>query len=230
VPPVVNIQFDTSGSMRHQVQPDEYNAARGAGTPAVWFNQPSNSGSTDTADPNRPAAFWDTSDAPDWEDCGTGISTGSTTCPTTTKENFERTCQIFTDGSTRQSRSVCNAGDATCGTDDDYGAQINAGARIRCWDMPDAVAGSCPPGVPADLQATCTTEDRDRKVEGGTVVSQPYTTIVLPDYTYNSTTYYAPNYLWWMLNEIYLENTPVPFIAQDRMTAAKQAVTSLVHW
>ena len=46
VPPVVMIQFDTSGSMRHVVLPEEYRADRGAGAPAVWFNTPANDAAT----------------------------------------------------------------------------------------------------------------------------------------------------------------------------------------
>ena len=57
-------------------------------------------------------------------------------------------------------------------------------------------------------------------------MNRPYTTIVLPDVSYTDTTVYPPNYLWWMLDAIYKGNTPVNFIAQDRLAAAKQAVTA----
>src|SRR4029434_8659014 len=50
VPPIVIIQFDTSGSMRNVILPEQYLAARGTGTPSIWWNTPTNSPTT------RPAA------------------------------------------------------------------------------------------------------------------------------------------------------------------------------
>ena len=46
VPPIVMIQFDTSGSMQNIILPDKYITDRGAGSPAVWFNRVTNNGAT----------------------------------------------------------------------------------------------------------------------------------------------------------------------------------------
>ncbi|MBM4335552.1 MAG: hypothetical protein FJ108_06510 [Deltaproteobacteria bacterium] len=215
VPPVVMIQFDTSGSMRQMVLPEKYRTDRGSANPEFWFHWPVNSTST------RPAVYRDVSTSPNnWEDSGTGNGTST--------ENYERTCQIFPSSSNSSySQAVCMsalnpASQPSCADDDNFGSQINSGAVIKCWNVP----GGCT-NVPSGL--TCSTTNRARRREGGTTVSQPFTTVTLPDVSYTSTSLYSPNYLFWIMNEIYKGNTPVNFIAQDRLAAAKQAVTALVN-
>ena len=46
VPPIVMIQFDTSGSMQNIILPDKYVTDRGAGTPTVSFNRITNNRQT----------------------------------------------------------------------------------------------------------------------------------------------------------------------------------------
>ena len=211
VPPVVMIQFDTSGSMRQIVLPENYRTDRGASNPSVWFNRPN----TDAT--NRPAAFRDVSTSPlNWEDSGTGTGTST--------ESYERTCQIFPNATNNgQSQAVCAPGSTSCADDDDFGNQLESGHVIKCWNVPGGCAN-----VPSDF--TCSTATRVRRREGSvTTTSQPYTTITTPDLSFTSTTLYSPNYLWWMVNEIYKGTVPVPFIAQDRLAAAKQAVTTLMN-
>jgi len=75
VPPIVIIQFDSSGSMKNAVLPDQYLKNRGNGNPANWFNRTTNNGKfpstcvTTVTDPNAanycfattmPASFLDT--------------------------------------------------------------------------------------------------------------------------------------------------------------------------
>jgi Tfp pilus tip-associated adhesin PilY1 len=209
VPPNVMIQFDTSGSMRQVVLPDDYRADRGTGNPSVWFNRPSNSTAT------RPAAFIDTSTSPNnWENSGSGIGT--------TTETYERTCQIFpTNTNNSSSQSICTAGSTSCANDDDFNGQVSSGAVMKCWNVP----GGCS-NVPSDL--SCTTSNRARRREGGSTVSQPYTVITLPDHSFTSTTEFPPNYMWWIMHEVYSGNTPVAYVPQDRTAAAKQAVKELI--
>ncbi len=209
VPPNVVIQFDTSGSMRQIVLADKYRTDRGAGSPSVWFNRPSNSPST------RPAAYIDTTTSPNnWENSGTGIGT--------TSESYERTCQIFsTTTNNRQANAICAPGSTSCATDNDFGNQIPSGYVMRCWNVPDGCGR-----VPSEF--SCTTVTRNRLREGGSSVSQPYTTITVPDVSYTSTSLYPPNYLYWMMNEIYLGHTPVETIPQDRLAAAKESISTLI--
>ena len=100
--------------------------------------------------------------------------------------------------------------------------------------MPGASAGVCPANVPAALQPYCSTITRARQrgtTSGSTssFTNQPYTTIIIPDFSFGSeTTDYPVNYLWWMINEIYNGRAP-EFFPQDRMSAAKEAITALVN-
>ncbi|MEX2208743.1 MAG: hypothetical protein WEF50_21210, partial [Myxococcota bacterium] len=218
VPPIVMIQFDTSGSMSNVVLPTQYLADRGTGSgspPWVWFNTPDNDAV------NRPAA-----------DRGDGVSPNNWVSVTSTgssSEDYRSKCQIFPSTSTGRNASICFPGTSGCEDDDGNTNSVQANARIRCWDMPGASSGVCSPFVPASLQATCSTTDRSRNRTSGGALSRPYTTITLPDYSYGSqTTDYPVNYLWWMLNEIYHSRQP-EFPPQDRLLAAKQAVTALVN-
>jgi len=224
VPPVVIIQFDTSGSMQNIILPEKYVTDRGAGSPANWFNTPTTGGGT----PARLAARVVNGVSPtNYNAAGGGAIGGG-------NENYRRTCQIFPNATSTSTGSICVPGATGCTNDNADGSSPQAGAVLRCWAMPGAVAGSCPAGVPAELQATCTTVNRNR-IRGTTTgstssfTSQPYTTITLPNYSVApGVTDYPVNFIWWMLNEIYLGNTPVPFIAQDRNVAAKQAIVTLV--
>ena len=241
VPPVVIIQFDTSGSMRNIVLPSKYITDRGAGQPTNWFNTPTNG----TGTPARLAARVVNAASPNnWNAVGGGALGGG-------NENYQRTCQIFNNTTnTNTSASLwCAPGAAsnsgTCLNDNQDSSSPQGGAsglRIRCWSMPGAMAGSCPAGVPSSIYTgvgaanggTCTTINRNRirgSASGSTssFTSAPYTTITLPDVSFTSTTDYPINYVWWLLNEIYLGNVPVPYIAQDRNLAAKIAVKALIN-
>ncbi len=254
VPPIVMIQLDTSGSMSNVTLPAEYLAVRGAALPppanpfpSIWFNTPTD-GSTPADGIPRLAARVVNGSAASLTNYnpagGNGYnSSGSTTA--TTQENYQRTCQLFAGQSTASTGSICYPGagpgnSPLCRDDDSNGSSPQSGWRIRCWEMPGAAAGSCPALVPTALYTgaggSCTTINRNRQrgttVAGtATFTSRPYTTIVLPNFSAaagGATTDYPANYLWWMLNEIYNNRTPA-FIAQDRMVAAKQAVTALVN-
>jgi Tfp pilus tip-associated adhesin PilY1 len=227
VPPVVMIQFDTSGSMQNIILPQKYLTDRGAGSPTNWFNTPTNH----TGTPLRLAAELvngTSASGTNFNSAGGGAIGGG-------NENYRRTCQIFPNTSSTSTGSICAPGTTGCQNDDADGNSPQAGAVLRCWKMPSAVAGSCPPGVPTPLRASCTTVNRNR-IRGTTAgstssfTSQPYTTIILPNYSINGQkTDYPVNYLWWLMNEIYLGNTPVPFIDQDRNGAGRQAITNLVN-
>ncbi len=245
VPPVVMIQVDTSGSMANIILPPQYVVDRGVSPapllpPANWFNTPVD-GSTPADGIPRLAAQVVSGPSPqDWNSNGTGALGGGS-------ENYQRTCQIFS-GTGTSTGSICAPGaapgSAPLCADDDANGPPNGGAapgyRLRCWNMPGAVAGSCPALVPAAFKpplaaaSTCTTTTRNRlrgSACGTGCASTPslYTTIILPDYTFSTqTTYYPVNHLWWMLNEIYNNRSP-EFIAQDRLAAAKQAVTQLIN-
>ncbi len=206
VPPIVMLQFDTSGSMKNIILPPKYLTDRGAGSPTVWFNK-----SNDVT--NFPASRVDTTNY---------YYSGSTS-----SETYQPTCQIFASTSTTtKANSICFP-NATAGTgclddnQDDSDPQGGA-ATMRCWNMPSGCAN-----VPAGL--ACTTASRSRKKTSTTTVSQPYTIITLPDVSFTSTTDYPENYMWWMLQEIYLGRTPVTFIPQDRNAAGKDAITQLVN-
>jgi len=213
VPPIVMIQFDTSGSMKRIVLPAKYRTDRGAGSPSVWFNTPDNDAV------NRPAA-----------NRGDGISPNnwvSVTSTSSSSEDYRSTCQIFASTSSRaRSASICfpgttgGSGSTAC-TDDESG-NIAPNSVIRCWNMP----GQCA-NVPAGLSCSSTTRARAR-TSGGSV-TQNYTTITLNNWSFTPSTQYSPNHLWWIANEIYTGNTPVEFISQDRNLAAKTAVTALVN-
>src|SRR5260370_16570423 len=86
--------------------------------------------------------------------------------------------------------------------------------------------GGCT-NVPAGL--TCTTAARARSKATSGSTSQPYTIITLPDVSFTGTTDYPENYMWWILQEIYLGHTPVGFIPQARNLAANHAITQLVN-
>jgi len=233
VPPVVMIQFDTSGSMSNIVLPSQYIADRGTGTgapPWNWFNTPANSPAT------RPAA-----------DRGNGVSPNNWVSVTSTgssSEDYRSTCQIFQGTATGRNSSLCFPGTTGCENDNANGSSpqssntASSRARMHCWSMPGAVAGSCPALVPTAIYTgagaanggSCTTINRNRNRTSGGALSRPYTTIILPNFSNggSATTDYPVNYLWWMLNEIYLGRSP-EFIPQDRLLAAKQAVRALVN-
>ncbi len=233
VPPVIIIQFDTSGSMRNAILPEQYLSDRGAGSPTNWFNRPTNG----TGTPPRLAARVVNSTSPlNYNAAGGGAIGGG-------NENYQRTCSLFS-GSGTSTGTICTPGSTSC-TDDNADSSSPqggaAGVRIRCWSMPGASAGSCPALVPTSIYTgasaaaggSCTTVNRNR-IRGTTSGSTssyttlPYTTITLPDVSFTSTTDYPANYIWWLLNEIYSGRSP-QFIAQDRLDAAKQAVTSLIN-
>src|SRR5258706_10354959 len=204
VPPIVMLQFDTSGSMKNVILPPKYLTDRGAGSPTKWFNKANDA-------TNFPASLISTT----WK-TGTGSA-----------ENYHPTCQIFASTSTTQkSASLCypnNTAGTGCLDDDQDDSDPQGGsATMRCWNMP----GGCT-NVPAGL--TCTTAARARSKAPSGSTSQPYTIITLPDVSFTSTTDYPENYMWWILQEIYLGHTPVGFIPQDRNLAAKDAITQLVN-
>jgi Tfp pilus tip-associated adhesin PilY1 len=207
VPPVVMIQFDTSGSMRNNVLPPKYITDRGAGSPAVWFNLPSN-------DPtNRPASRIVSGAAPNNFTSASSFSSS---------EDFTATCQVFPNSTTvARNQSLCFPGSTSCTDDNADGSSPQSGVALRCWNMPGGCAS-----VPAGL--TCSTTTRARSRTSGGALSSPYTVITFPDVSYTSTTDYPVNYIWWLAQEIYLGRAP-QFIPQDRNSAAKQAVSDLVN-
>lgn len=212
VPPVVVIQLDTSGSMRNVILPQKYITDRGAGSPTVWFNTPTNSAAT------RPASRIVSGASPNnWH---SGTTTGSIGGGS---ENYQRTCQIFPNAtSTASSASICSPGATGCTNDDADGSSPQSGSVLRCWGMPGGCAN-----VPTALGCTTANRARQRMSPTGST-STPYTTITFPDVSLTSTTNYPVNYIWWLAQEIYLGRTPITYMNQDRIAAAKQAVASLV--
>ncbi len=221
VPPVVMLQFDTSGSMRNIVLPSQYITARGTGSPSVWFNK-SNNVTT------HPASFLAASSA---YYCGSSgcTTTWATTTNTGSVEDYRPTCQIFSNTTTTTGNNSLCRPHSTAGTgcqDDNQDSSSPQGGSvtIRCWQMP----GGCT-NVPAGI--TCTTAPRTRRLTSTTNTSQQYTVITMPDVSYTATTDYPQNYLWWLVQQIYKGGSalPVPYINQDRLAAAKQAVTDVVN-
>ncbi|HTO07447.1 MAG TPA: PilC/PilY family type IV pilus protein [Myxococcota bacterium] len=230
VPPIVMLQFDTSGSMKNIILPDAYLTARGANYPTTitWWNK-----ANDVT--NFPASFLASSST---YYCGTTsgcTTTYATKLYTGSAEDFRPTCQIFAaTADVNANKSVCvpqtnptaagcnNNGTNIPNDDQDDSNPQGGSATIKCWNMPLGCTN-----VPAGW--TCSTTTRARKKTSTTTVSQPYTVITAPDVSFTSTTDYPPNYLWWIVQQIYLGHTPVPFIAEDRNGAGKDAITQLVN-
>ena len=155
---------------------------------------------------------------------------------TASVEDYRPTCQLFASTSaTTGSTSVCTAvsppnnttcknGTNTIGNDDaDGNDPLGGQATIRCWNVPGGCAY-----VPAGL--TCTTSSRARKKTSSTSVSQPYTVITFPNVSASGTTDVPPNYMWWMMQQIYKGNTLIQLYTNtDRNGAAKTAITDLVN-
>jgi type IV pilus assembly protein PilY1 len=208
VPPIVMIQFDTSGSMRNVILPQKYITDRGTGSPSVRFNTPTNDAT------NRPASRLVSGAAPN---NFTSVTSSSSS------EDFRPMCQIFPNSTTvARNQSICFPGTTGCTDDDADGSSPQSGVTLRCWSMP----GGCT-YVPAGL--TCTTANRNRNRTSGGAVSTPYTIITFPDVSYTLTTNYPVNYLWWIAQEIFKGNVPIAYINQDRNGAAKQAIAQLVN-
>jgi type IV pilus assembly protein PilY1 len=236
VPPIVMLQFDTSGSMKNLILPDAYLAARGANYPTTinWFNK-----SNDAT--NFPASFLASSST---YYCGTTsgcTTTYATKLYTGSAEDFRPTCQIFATSSSTDvnaNRSICipqaTPTGSTCtypgigatlpnDDQDDSNPQGSAtGVTAKCWNMPLGCTN-----VPAGI--ICSTTTRARKKTSTTSVSQPYTTLTWPDVSFTGTTDVPPNYIWWTLQQIYLGHTPVPYSGEDRNGAGKDAITQLVN-
>ena len=175
--------------------------------------------------------------------CGTGTATAAP-CTTTwaTKvqtgaaEDYRPTCQIFTStsattGSSSQCMTTATPTNSTCvvagntiaNDDADQNDPLGGSATIRCWNVPGGCAY-----VPAGL--TCTTSTRARKKTSSTSVSQPYTVITFPNVSASGTTEVPPNYMWWMMQQIYKGNTAIQlYMNTDRNGAAKTAITDLVN-
>ncbi|MFI5314880.1 MAG: pilus assembly protein [Myxococcota bacterium] len=234
VPPIVIIQFDTSGSMSNLILPDQYLTDRGNyPTTELWFNKSSSSSTTAVLDPNYPASFI----APTATYyCGSSSGCSATKLNTASVEDYRPTCQLFnsTSATTANSSvctpvasptsSTCKVGGNTISDDDaDQNNPLGGTATIRCWNVP----GGCT-YVPTGL--LCSTAARNRKKTSSTTVSQPYTIITFPNVsTGGATTDVPPNYMWWMMQQIYLGKSPVLYMGQDRNNAAKQAITTLVN-
>jgi len=215
VPPIVMLQVDSSGSMKNIILPQKYLTDRGASNPTVWFNRVTNNGAT-PAGCSGAACYSTTSPA-------SRVDTTYYYSGSTSTESFQPTCQIFPNSTTvTRSQSICFPGTTGCTNDDQDDSDPQSGATMRCWNMPGGCAY-----VPTGL--TCSTASRSRKKTSTTSVSQPYTIITMPDVSFTSTTDFPINYLWWMLQEIYLGRVPVPYINQDRNGAAKQAVAAVVN-
>jgi Tfp pilus tip-associated adhesin PilY1 len=227
VPPIVMLQFDTSGSMKNIILPPKYLTDRGATypTPEVWYNK-----ANDVT--NYPASFIA---ATSTYYCGSSSGCVANKVNTANVEDYRPTCQMFaTTSATTGSNSICTPvatpGNTTCKNgatnlpDDDQDDSNPQGGSVtmRCWSVPNGCLN-----VPAGI--SCTTAARNRKKTSSTTVSQQYTIITWPDVSYTSTTDYPPNYLWWMMQQIYLGQTPVTFIAEDRNGAGKDAITQLVN-
>ncbi|HTO55446.1 MAG TPA: PilC/PilY family type IV pilus protein [Myxococcota bacterium] len=207
VPPIVIIQFDSSGSMKNIILPDQYLSDRGAGNPSVWFNVSNNATSF-------PASLISTT----WKS-------------SSTSENFQPTCQLFgSTGATAKTSSLCypSTNHSGCLDDDQDDSEPQGGqATLRCWNMPGGCANA-----PAGWACSTTTRARSKASSGST--TQNYTVLTAPNVsaTISGTTYttdYPQNYMWWVAQQIYLGKTPVPFIGQDRNIAGKQAITNLVN-
>jgi len=227
VPPIVMIQFDTSGSMKNIILPPQYLTDRGASypSPEVWYNK-----ANDVT--NYPASFIA---ATTTYYCGSSSGCVANKVNTAAVEDYRPTCQMFantsnTTGSTSQCTAVATPTSSTCKVggntipDDDQDDNNPQGGSVtmRCWNVPGGCAN-----VPAGI--SCTTAARNRKKTSTTTVSQPYSIITFPDVSFTSTTDYPPNYLWWMMQQIYLGKTPVNFIPQDRNGAGKDAITQLIN-
>jgi Tfp pilus tip-associated adhesin PilY1 len=257
VPPNVMIQFDTSGSMRAVILPEQYKTARGtAGPSQTWFTASNNSATW-------PASYVDTQ----W--CKPGDS--GTNCSGIT-ENYERTCQIYSgssawtggvrlNGDTDTSDTVSNLNETVLGMD------LNQDGDATDTDVDNVAEASfpkCQPGSTADRSCYNDTDDNLQQWSGwsttysmrcwnipGGCASVPagfsctvqnnrtrrrapsngtgnYYTITQADWSTSSTTLFPQNYLWWIVQEIYKGATPVPVIPQDRLAAAKDAVAQLV--
>ncbi|MGH9888614.1 MAG: hypothetical protein ACREBE_23985, partial [bacterium] len=105
VPPVVMIQFDTSGSMQNIILPQKYLTDRGAGSPTTWFNTPTTG--------SRPAAELvngTSASGTNFNSAGGGAIGGG-------NENYRRTCQIFPNATSTSTGSICTPGATGCQND-----------------------------------------------------------------------------------------------------------------
>ena len=240
VPPDVMLMLDSSGSMSNLLMPPQYLTDRVAGgltypTSMNWFNKSSASTTTSVLDPNYPASY--IAPLTTWY-CGSSSGCNAVKVNTATVEDYRPTCQLFANNtSTTGNLSVCTPvptpGNTTCkngGTtiandDADYSNPTGnaTGATIRCWNVPGGCAS-----VPAGL--TCTTASRARKKTSTTTTTQPYTVITFPNVSFTPNTLVTPNYMWWMMQQIYNGNTGITlYMGQDRNGGAKQALTNLVN-
>jgi len=238
VPPDIILMMDSSGSMSNLLQPPQYLIDRVAGgltypTAMNWFNK-----SNDVT--NYPASFLASTST--WY-CGTGTAT-SAPCTTTYKnivytggaEDYRPTCQLFnsttaTSGSSSVCTTVATPGNTTCkvgGTtipddDQDFSNPVGTQATIRCWNVPGGCAN-----VPTGL--TCTTTTRARKKTSTTSTNTPYTVITFPNVSFTPNTMVTPNYMWWMMQQIYKGNTGITlYMGQDRNGGGKQALANVVN-
>ncbi|HTO69663.1 MAG TPA: PilC/PilY family type IV pilus protein [Myxococcota bacterium] len=238
VPPDVMLMLDSSGSMSNLILPPQYVIDRIAGgksypTSMNWFNKSSASTTTSVLDPNFPASY--IAPTTTWY-CGSSSGCSAVKLNTASVEDYRPTCQLFnsTSATTANSSvctpvptpgsSTCKVGSNTIGDDDqDQNDPLGGTATIRCWNVPGGCAN-----VPAGL--TCSTASRARKKTSTTSTTQPYTIITFPNVSFTPNTDVPPNYMWWMMQQIYKGNTSIQlYMGQDRNGGAKQALTNLVN-